>query len=550
MEIAASEQRIGNLDSDRQADIVIAARSERDDLGPSPETGKRPRKNRRPLPARNIAAALCVIAAARVFIFSAAFPFFNNVDEQDHADMVVKYAHGYLSRGLTQFGVESARYFSLYYTPEFFRGPEQFPGGRFPQPAWMLPAEEQERLITKKIEWWQHHPNSESTEPPLYYAIAGVWLNLGRLSGLEGPWLLYWVRFLNSFIVAGIVWTGFVTARLVFPEQPIFHLGMPLLLALWPQSSLYSVQSDVLSPLSFGITFFWLLNLTSSESPTALASMATGLAAAATCLIKATNLPLLALVAAFVAIWSWQLLRARKGWTAWVAPISMALCVALPVVIWSAWNYHTCNDLTGAATKLKLLGWTRKPLSEWWSHPLLTVGGFKVFWSTLLATFWRGEFVWHAKRLTLPAADLFYWISSAVVIAVAAVNLVQRRVIRDFQWRAVLLAFSSFVIFVLYLGILSMAFDFGNCPYPSRAHPYFTSGRLMSAAMVPFAMLYVYALESLLRPLNKQWPQFLILGSSALAITVSELIVTWPVFASQYNFFHLLARVAGAPPCI
>jgi len=100
VEIAASEQRIGNLDSDRQADIVIAARSERDDLGPSPETGKRPRKNRRPLPARNIAAALCVIAAARVFIFSAAFPFFNNVDEQDHADMVVKYAHGYLSRGL------------------------------------------------------------------------------------------------------------------------------------------------------------------------------------------------------------------------------------------------------------------------------------------------------------------------------------------------------------------------------------------------------------------------------------------------------------------
>jgi len=50
--------------------------------------------------------------------------------------------------------------------------------------------------------------------------------------------------------------------------------------------------------------------------------------------------------------------------------------------------------------------------------------------------------------------------------------------------------------------------------------------------------------------LNKQWPQFLILGSNALAITVSELIVTWPVFASQYNFFHLLARVAGAPPSI
>jgi hypothetical protein len=42
---------------------------------------------------------LCAMAAARVFLFSAAFPFFNNVDERRHSDLVMKYASGHLHRG-------------------------------------------------------------------------------------------------------------------------------------------------------------------------------------------------------------------------------------------------------------------------------------------------------------------------------------------------------------------------------------------------------------------------------------------------------------------
>jgi hypothetical protein len=37
---------------------------------------------------------LCVLAGLRVFVFAAAFPFFNNVDEQAHFDLIYKYAHG------------------------------------------------------------------------------------------------------------------------------------------------------------------------------------------------------------------------------------------------------------------------------------------------------------------------------------------------------------------------------------------------------------------------------------------------------------------------
>ena len=39
---------------------------------------------------------LCIIALVRIFTFSAAFPFFNNVDEHAHFDMVIKYAGGFL----------------------------------------------------------------------------------------------------------------------------------------------------------------------------------------------------------------------------------------------------------------------------------------------------------------------------------------------------------------------------------------------------------------------------------------------------------------------
>ena len=63
---------------------------------------------------RKLLAVLCAIAAARVFAFSAAFPFFNNVDEQAHVDLVMKYARGDLPRGLGHFSPEASEYFALY----------------------------------------------------------------------------------------------------------------------------------------------------------------------------------------------------------------------------------------------------------------------------------------------------------------------------------------------------------------------------------------------------------------------------------------------------
>src|SRR6266478_4914443 len=91
-------------------------------------------------------------------------------------------------------------------------------------------------------------------------------------------WILYWVRFLNVFVAAGLVWVGFIAAKLIFPDRQFTRLCVPLLLAVWPQSVFYSVQSDVLSPLCFGIAFICLLKFLQAEPPTLPLAIWTGLA--------------------------------------------------------------------------------------------------------------------------------------------------------------------------------------------------------------------------------------------------------------------------------
>ena len=78
---------------------------------------------------------LCAIAAARVFLFSAAFPFFNNVDERRHFDLVMKYASGHLPRGAELISPASLPYLSRYASPEFLTAPENFEGGYYGPPG-------------------------------------------------------------------------------------------------------------------------------------------------------------------------------------------------------------------------------------------------------------------------------------------------------------------------------------------------------------------------------------------------------------------------------
>jgi hypothetical protein len=394
-------------------------------------------------------------------------------------------------------------------------------------------------LIKTNEALWQTDINPESSQPPLYYALGGSWLRLGEWFGLADGHLLYWIRFLNMFLIAGLVWLSFVTARMVFPERRCVRLGVPLLAAFLPQDTFYSIQNDVLSPLCFGVAFVCLARVLRDEVPTARTAVIAGLALAASVLAKTSNLPLVAVAAVTVVFKVWRLIKAGKLRAASLRLALLASCAALPIGGWLARNRLTFGDFTGSAQKIERLGWTLKPFTDWWQHPIFTLHGLVTFWSELMASFWRGEFVWHGQPLALPAVDAFYWISSAILISLGVASLRARRDANQPQHQVLWFGFWSLAASIAFLVALSVAFDFGNCLAPSREHPYFSAGRLVSGALIPFLLLYVRGLDWGLSRARNDWPQFFVLVGIVLLMTISEIVVNSPVFHSAYNWFHL-----------
>ena len=189
----------------------------------------------------------CAMAAVRVFLFSAAFPFFNNVDERRHFDLVMKYASGHLPRGAELISPATLPYLSRYASPEFVAAPENFEGGYY-GPLWTHPAEEIAPTLAAIEEIWGHTPNQECSQPPLYYAVAAVWFHIGQWIDVKGGSVLYWIRFLNVALIAALVWLAYAAARIVFPDRIAMRVGVPMLVAFIPQDAFYGIENDVVSP--------------------------------------------------------------------------------------------------------------------------------------------------------------------------------------------------------------------------------------------------------------------------------------------------------------
>ncbi len=224
---------------------------------------------------------------------------------------------------------------------------------------------------------WRSDINHEATEPPLYYALAALWLRLGQACGMDGGFLLYWIRFLNPFLAGTLVWIGFLAARLVFPERLLLRLGVPALLAFFPQDIFYSIQSDVLSPVAVWAGVFWRGEMAAQRlAGDAVWLLLTGGSLAAAGLIKGANWPLVAVaVAAFLLFHAVRLARIGKLADTLPATALLATCVALPLGAWLVRNAYVVGDITGTAEKTHSLGWTRKPLGDWWRHPIFTPQG-------------------------------------------------------------------------------------------------------------------------------------------------------------------------------
>jgi hypothetical protein len=482
--------------------------------------------------------AFCLFAALRVFLFSAAFPFFNNVDERRHFDLVMKYASGHVPRGAELISPASLPYLSRYASPEFLAAPESFEGGYY-GPLWTHPAEEVAPTLAALEEIWGKTPNQECSQPPLYYATAAFWFNIGQWIGVKGGSALYWIRFLNVALIPAVVWLAYAAARIVLPDQIAMRVGIPLLVAFIPQDAFYGIENDVLSPICFGAIFICLVRWFREDGPPFILGIVTGLSIAAAYLTKLSNLPLIFVAAVAIAYSCFWRARSRKMRDAIPALIALVCCAAIPIAAWIFWMKSNFGDFTGAASKAQLLGWTAKPFSDWWSHPIFTLSGSWTFLSELIASFWRGEFTWHAHRIGSKEMDLFYVLSSLGFCLTVVVSLLRNRTktVEEAQRRALWIAVACFIAPILFIGFLSLQFDFGNSINPSRERPYFFQGRLMAGAMIPFAMAYVYGLNRLLRAV----PALVLaaVGVIVIAITVSEFFVNSVAFASAYNWFHM-----------
>jgi hypothetical protein len=480
---------------------------------------------------------LCLVAALRVFIYSAGFPFFSNIDEDLHFDLIRQYSHLQVPRGFDRLKEETLNSIVPYASPEFLSSPERFPGALFPKPLWKRSWSEVELEIATTREAWSTEINFESSQPPVYYTLASIWWWLGKHVGLSGIESLYWIRFLNIPLIAIMVWLGYVAARTIAPERIDLRIGVPLLLAVIPQNVFYAINNDVLSPVCFGALFLCVLQWLRTNTPSILLGAVTGLAIASTYLTKLSNVPLIT-VALIIIVARLVAITRRTPRAGVIAIAALMLCAAMPIGTWMLWTKFHFGDLTGSTSKIALLGWTRKPFGDWWQHPIFTPRGVWTFWSDLIASFWRGEVSWHGQALRWRGADGFYAISSLLLLAAAIGGLRKQAGLTAVQQEAIGSAIFIFLAGVAFLALLSIQFDFGYCMNPSRAHPYFTSGRLLSGALIPFAIVYVYGVSWVCRRVNTNLP-LIVLGLVVAFVTTSEILVNRLVFVSEHNWFHL-----------
>jgi hypothetical protein len=484
-----------------------------------------------------IAAALAALAALRLLVFAGAFPFFVHVDEHMHVDMVLKYARGYRPLpGSDVYEPDFAVLFATWGSPEYHTRPETFERRGVPPPGWQLSTADLAVQVAEMRAYFARLRNLEAHQPPLYYALQAGWWRLGAGLGLPDAQRLYWLRALHALWLSALVLAAHWWLRDAYPEDAFVRLGVPLLVAVLPQDALYYVTPDALSPLLFGAGLLLAARLASRPSSGAAAFAAAGILAAAAVLTKYTNAALYAALA-----WCSAAALARGGRRLGARVLVLWLAAALPVAAWCARNQFVFGDPTATAVKLERMGWERKPLAEIGDSPLLGARGASAFATSLAEAFWRGELAWQRRTLSSAAADRCYALSSLVCVGLAAAALVRRRGASE----ARLLEGASLAALAACLAMLtalSLAWRFPRLGSPSAAAPWFAQGRLVSGAIVPFALLYARGLEvacgALPRRLRAPLAWAALAAVAALA-TLSELALHRAVFASAYNWYHL-----------
>lgn len=480
-----------------------------------------------------MACTLALIAFLRLTLFIGAIPFFNNVDEQAHYDLVVKYSHGQWPRlDRIRFTREASEAVVLFGSPEFLAAPANPESDGVP--PWKKTVALSVPELARQIGTWMSLSNYESFSSPLYYVAAGAWYVVGKWTGLRDLPLLVWVRFLNVVFYLALMAVAWQFLGWTHPNDPELRLSVLAVLAFFPQSLFYGITNDALTPLVAALALFGLTR-TADRTPACAAAAAVGLAVAACLLTKLTAIAILGTLAPAL-LFAWR--QDRR-----ITPLLCLVGAAgLPFAAWLLWNQFTLGNLTGGAQKLAWLNWGPQPLGTIFHHPIFTASGAVYFLRELLKNFWTGELLWHHDRPIPAWADCAFLIITAVLAPFVAV--LQKNAWATQPADQKILAQRLHAVFlvgsVATLAVLSTLFDFRDCVNPSRAHPYFVSGRLISGALLSFVVLGVEAVSGISRRLWRKSILFpLTLGFGVLSFAV-ELQAYRPIFRSLFNLYHYL----------
>jgi len=488
--------------------------------------------------------ALAAVAALRVFLLSAAFPLFSNVDEHLHIDAVLKYARGYLpTPDNVGYEPEMGRLLGLYGSPEFLL-PASGPGARTPPPPpWRRSSEAMLRSIERGEAFFARRTNLEAMQPPAYYALAGLWLRVGRLLGLQGGALLYWLRGLGTVLVSALVMASYGFLRDIYPEDAFMRLGVPVLLCVFPMDVFCYVTSDALSPLVAGIGFFLALRLIDPRQQGRCRSHAVvAVMMALAFLSKYTNVALLAACGLCTAIALRLRPEARRLHGEGGCLLGMWAFIAASCGAWLLRNLLVFGDLTGTAYKIERMGWGRKPLALYLDHPLFTISGVRTFFGELIPLFWRGELAWYREPVASSLADGVYTVTTVVFVVLAAWGIGRAARPRTARLAEAVALFAVLTAVAILAG-LSLPYVFHEKSNPSAQLPYFIQGRLISGVLVPFLLLYVrgvaVATSHLPTARVAAIASWVCLLAVACVAVVSEVWLHWVVVTSEYNLFHL-----------
>lgn len=482
--------------------------------------------------------AICLFAMFRIFLLNAAYPLFTPVDEIQHFDTIVKHAQSNIyNRGKSDFNLNiwSAKMWVLYGSPEYMH---VVPKDSVPPYREM--KEPVAQATAKKVVGLL--PNHEIHSPPIYYFISALWLNIGSYLISNDGFLLYWLRFMNVFFYGLLLWLAYLFCNIIFPDDDGIRIGIPMIMAVFPNDIFFSLNSDVFSPLFCLMVFYTVFNIATSERSILYYGM-TGLAIAATVLVKLTNFPVFVLALGVVIISLYRRIRGGKlALYVWhfAALMSAAL---VPFLVWMGWNAYALGDLMGTESKLRVFSMSKKPFLEWFNHPLFTIDGLKTVAANvniLIDSFWHGEVVWGMRTTAPYMADLFYTLTSVVFIASAIVKLYSTR--KNVISSSYLFRLSSVVLLGLYISfllVLSIQFDFGNSYDPSRENPFFNKGRFIIGGLVPFLILYVDGLLYLLAKTKLKMNPLYPVATVCVMMVVFSIISSYKIFGSSWNWFHL-----------